>query len=68
MHRAVRLAGSQAASSPSRNRRSAFVMSRDTCIWLVPIIYEQLSNLITRAPAMLHDIRRNQENCLYNRL
>lgn len=29
------------------------------CIWLVPIIYDQLSNLITRAPAMLHEVEKN---------
>ena len=29
------------------------------CIWLVPILYDQLANLITRAPKMLHEVENN---------
>ena len=29
------------------------------CIWLVPIIYAQVANLVTRAPAMLHEVENN---------
>ena len=29
------------------------------CIWLVPILYDQLANLVTRAPKMLHEVENN---------
>lgn len=35
----------------------AFVVA--LIVWLVPIIYEQMGNLISRAPAILHEIERS---------
>ena len=34
------------------------------CIWLVPIIYEQVANLVTRAPVMLHEVENNVRDWL----